>query len=118
MLTVYAHSKTNKNWELKKKWRNIDTNYRRQAIKEYWKRKAEDLKHKPKDFYKTFRPFLSDKKQPVKDIHIRNNGIVEKNQEKIANILGDYFSSMASEICGEGVNNRTENDLLHHPSIT
>ena len=57
-----AQSRTEENWELKRIWRNKATNYRRKAIEEYWKQKADDLKAKPSEFYKTFRPFLSDKK--------------------------------------------------------
>ena len=57
-----AQSRTEENWELKRIWRNKATDYRRKAIEEYWKQKADDLKAKPSEFYKTFRPFLSDKK--------------------------------------------------------
>ena len=39
--------------------------------------KADDLKAKPSEFYKTFRPFLSDKKQPASEIHIKTNGRIE-----------------------------------------
>ena len=54
----YANSRTKENWELKRRWRNIFTNYRRQAIKEYWQRKAEDLKAKPSVFIKLSSLFL------------------------------------------------------------
>lgn len=43
----YANNRTNENWELKKRWRNIATKYRRQVIQEYWQRKTEDLKAYP-----------------------------------------------------------------------
>ena len=57
----YAHNRTEENWELKRKWRNKATKCRRMAIREFWKQKADDLKSKPSDFYKTFRPFLNNK---------------------------------------------------------
>ncbi|XP_048578931.1 uncharacterized protein LOC125560702 [Nematostella vectensis] len=113
----YAHSKTEENWELKRKWRNKATNCRRKAIKEYWQQKADDLKAKPSEFYKTFRPFLSDKKQLVCEINIRTDGKIEKDQEKVANVLVDYFSTMANEIGGANVNSLTEEDLSSHPSL-
>ena len=105
-------------WELKRIWRNKATNYRRKAIQEYWKQKADYLKAKPSEFYRTFRPFLSDKKQPASEIHIKANGSIEKDQEKVANILANYFSTMANEIGGAGVNCLTEDDLSSHPRLT
>ena len=114
----YAQSRTEENWELKRIWRNKATNYRRKAIKDYWKQKADDLKAKPSDFYKTFRPFLSDKKQPASEIHIKANETIEKDQEKVANVLANYFSKMANDIGGAGVNSLTEDDLSSHPSLT
>ena len=77
----YAQSRTEENWELKRIWRNKAAGYRRKAIKEYWKQKADDLKAKPSEFYKTFRPFLSDKKQPASEIHIKANGRIEKDHD-------------------------------------
>ena len=113
----YAQSRTEENWELKRIWRNKATNYRRKAIKESWKQKADDLKAKPNEFYKTFRPFLSDKKQPASEIHIKTNGRIEKDQEKVANVLANYFSTMANDIGGAGVNSLTEDDLSSHSSL-
>ena len=104
----YAQSRTEENWELKRIWRN----------KANWKQKADDLKAKPSEFYKTFRPFLSDKKQPASEIHIKTNGRIEKDQEKVANVLANYFSTMANDIGGAGVNSLTEDDLSSHSSVT
>ena len=114
----YVQSRTEENWELRRIWRNKATSYRRKAIKEYWKQKADDLKAKPGEFYKTFRPFLSDKKQPASEIHIKANGRIEKDQEKVANVLANYFSAMANDIGGAGVNSLTGDDLSSHPSLT
>lgn len=47
----YVQSRTEENWELRRIWRNKATSYRRKAIKEYWKQKADDLKAKPSEFY-------------------------------------------------------------------
>ena len=54
----YEKCKTTENLELKRKLRNEATKQRRKAIKDYWLKKSEALKANPKDFYKTFMPFL------------------------------------------------------------
>ena len=53
--------KTQENWECRQKVRNEVTKQRRIAIKDYWRKKAEDLKTKPRDFFKTLKPFVSAK---------------------------------------------------------
>ena len=114
----YARNKTNENWELKKKWRNEATKCRRRAIKKFWKEKAEHLKSKPYDFYNTFRPFLSDKRQNGSDINIRKaDGKVEKEQRNVSNIMVSYFATMADAIGGVGASMLNENDLFEHSSI-
>ena len=54
--------KTAENYELKKKYRNLATKERRKEIKEFWMKKTDDLKQKPWEFFKTFRPFLGKSK--------------------------------------------------------
>ena len=64
------------------------------------------------DFYKTFRPFLSDKNngQNRTCINLRTDREIVKDQNKVANILVNYFSMMPDEI-GRG---KGEEDLLNH----
>ena len=50
----YRQNKTAENWEDKQKCRNEATNQRRLATKEYWKIKSEDLKRKPREFFRVF----------------------------------------------------------------
>ena len=57
----YLKNKTQETWELRRKTRNEATKQRRIAIKNYWKIKAADLKSNPRDFFKTFKPFLNTK---------------------------------------------------------
>jgi len=57
----YLKNKTPENWELRRRSRNEATKQRRTAIKEYWRKKAEDLKNNPMVFFRTFKPFLSTK---------------------------------------------------------
>ena len=77
----YANNRTNENGELQRMWQKIATKYR-QPTQEYCKRKTEDLKAYSREFYKTFRPFLSDKKQTTGSILIRTDGNIEKNQKR------------------------------------
>ena len=76
-----------------KKFRNEATRLPRKAIKSYWKAKAEDLKNKPQDFYKTFMPFLSSKSisRQVSDIKLNINGQASSNTVDISKAFGEYL---------------------------
>ncbi|KAL9964953.1 hypothetical protein ACROYT_G028670 [Oculina patagonica] len=101
---MFAQNRSLENWELKRKWRNLATKERRRAIKAYWAQKSEELRKKPRDFYKTFKPFLSDKTKEETKIAIRINDRIVTNQKVVADELGDYFSTAANAIGGcEGV---------------
>ena len=54
----YAKNKTEDNWRLKTKYRNITTSERRRAIKKYWNEISNELRTDPGMFYNTFKPFL------------------------------------------------------------
>ena len=99
----YADNRTGEDWELKRKWKNEATKCRLRATTEYWQQKADHLKSKPSDFYKTFRPYLSDKNkgQNIICINIRTNGETVKDQNNVANILMNYFSTMQMRLAGE-----------------
>jgi len=70
--TKFLKNKTQENWELKRKARKKATKQRRIVIREYWKKKAQALKTSPRDFFKTFRPFLNTKGNA-------NNGRIKLN---------------------------------------
>ena len=59
------------NWELKRKQRNFATKDKRRAIKVHWAQKSDELRKRPRDFYKTFKPFLSDKSEEETKIAIK-----------------------------------------------
>ena len=61
----FSKNPTQEKGELKNKWRNIATKYRRKAIKQYWERKTDDFNNNLAEFYKTFEPFLEDKLKAV-----------------------------------------------------
>ena len=116
----FARNKSDENWELKRKWRNEATKLRRKAIRQYWQTKADHLKSKPGDFYKAFKPFLSDKPKDQSRTIIeirRNDGRVERDQRNVSNLLVNYFASIADNIGGVEVNMLNEEDLSDHSSL-
>ena len=97
----YFKNKTPENWELKRKCRNEATRQRRLAIMQYWRKKSEDLKIKPKEFFRTFRPFLTDKdKKSDTEINLKVDGNMIKNQGKVSEILAHHFATIADGIGG------------------
>ena len=115
----YKNHPTQENWENKKKCRNEATRQRRLAIKEHWKKKADDLKANPRDFFKTFRPFLSTKgHQGDIEIHLRTDGdVVEKDQSRVADLFADYFATIADGIGGDKSKLDSPEDFQDHPSV-
>ena len=75
-------SNTKENWQLKSKARNEATRQRRIAIKDYWRKKSEDPKMRPKEFFNTFRPFLNKKDHIYihnTEIHLNENGSIVRS---------------------------------------
>ena len=107
-------NRTPENWELKRSWRNIATNERRKAIKVYWQDKANHLKSNPRECYRTFQPFINNKKQKdfQNDISIKVNG-----KTKVADEFAMYFATMANSIGGDHVANLSENSFHEHTSV-
>ena len=83
-----------------RKWRNIATRLRRNAIKQYWKNKSDDLKENPRSFFKTLTPFLNDKKGGETVISFKEGNVIEQDQHKITELFAKYFSSIAGGDCG------------------
>ena len=95
------------NFELKRKYRNIATRKRRKAIKANWCNKSEELKSKPREFYKIFKPFISNKTKDSGLICLKTGG--GKVEEEM---WGDYFSTAAStQIQGNFVDGTLEHHL-------
>ena len=90
----YART-TEENRELMKTWRNTATRLRRRSIKEYWSKKADDLKTNPKIFYGVFKPFLHSKSKKCENalINLDNEGVIERDQRKIAEHFAEYLRS-------------------------
>ena len=114
---LFAKDRTPENFELKRRFRNIATKERRKAIKAYWQKTSDELKSKPRNFYKTFRPFLSDKSKDGTNICLKIDEKVEQDQLIVAEVLADYFTTAADDIGGDRVKNLTTSDLKHHNSV-
>ena len=78
----YYKDKSAHNWEVKQRCRNEATRQRRIAIKQYWKKKADELTRNSKEFFKTFKPFLGSKTCTNKQaaINLKVNGTVVSDQ--------------------------------------
>ena len=78
----YARNPTEENRELMKTMRNIATRLRRRAIKEYWNKRADDLKTNPKNFYNAFKPFLHSKSKKCENtlLTLDIDGVIEQDQ--------------------------------------
>ena len=114
----YLKNKTPETWELRRKTRNEATKQRRIAIKNYWKIKADDLKSNPRDFFKTFKPFLSTKDCSTStDIQLKVEGTIVKDQRQVSEILVDYFSTIADGIGGDIAKLKSLKDFKDHPSV-
>ena len=64
---------------------------RRSAMKAHWAQKLDKLRKRAWDLYKTFKPFLSNKRKEDTKIAIKINKQVVTNQKVVADELGDYF---------------------------
>ena len=95
----YDKHKTKENWDRKNKLRNECTRIRRRSIKQYWHKKALELKSNPRDFYKTFTPFFSSKGTKTGyEINLAEDGLVVNKVKDVAELMGDYFATTANNI--------------------
>ena len=114
----YRQNKTAVNCEHKWICRNKATKQRRLAIKEYWRTKSEDLRRNPRNFFKTFKPFLSDKGiRSDPDIELNIEGDIVKDQIKVTEILADHFATIADGIGGTDAELLNLKDFNYHPSV-
>ena len=88
-------------------------------MKEHWKRKAEDFRIKPREFYKAFKLFLDGKARGTDSrfVNLEVNGIYERNQPTVAIHFASYFSSVAVDIGDPKLLTSTKEQLEDHPSV-
>lgn len=77
------------------------------------------MKSRPGEFYKTFKPFLSNnnKDETNTNISLKVNDKVERDQSQVVEIFADYFATIAAGIGGDNVEHLKEADLQNHTSI-
>ena len=114
----YYKDKSAHNWEVKQRCRNEATRQRRIAIKQYWKKKANELTTNSKEFFKTFKPFLGSKTCTNKqaEINLKVNGTVVSDQTTVAETLASHFTTLANSIGGDRAQ-QSEKQLCNHPSL-
>ena len=95
---LYAKNKTEENFKLKKKYRNLATKERRKAIKQFWKMKSEKIRENPRDFFNIFQPFINKKTAKNNPITLNIDGN-DKENDAIAVVnctcFADYFANVA-----------------------
>ena len=96
-----------------KKQRNLTVKLRRKAIASHFRNVTKDANKNPREFWKTFKPFLHTKgSKSTNDIVLKENGIIIKERSQVAQTFNDYFVNICST--NELVNN---NNLDCHPSV-
>ena len=94
---LYAKNKTEENFKLKKKYRNLATKERRKAIKQSWKMKSEKIRENPRDFVNTFQPFINKKTAKNNPITLNIDGNdTENDAVAVINCFADYFARYCS----------------------
>ena len=112
----YYKDKSAHNWEVKQRCRNEATRQRRIAIKQYWKKKADELTRNSKEFF--IKPFLGSKTCTNKQagINLKANGTVVSDQASVAETLACHFATLADSI-GRDRAQQSEKQLCNHPSL-
>ena len=84
----------------------------------YWKKKAQDLKTRPTDFFKTFRPFLNTKENAENaQIKLNGNETLVRDQKEVAQVVVNHFATIAAGIGGTGAHVTSMDDFENHHNI-
>ena len=80
--------------------------------------KADDLGKNSKDFFRTFKPFISDRSNRADaDITINHGEAVVKDQSKVSEIFADYFATIADHIKSVDADLTDLKDFTNYPSV-
>lgn len=106
--------RTDKNWEKYRKQRNLVTKLKRNSMQIYFFERCGGGP-KSKHFWPTIKPFLSSKNTAKNDAQIilNENDTLITDQNKVCNILNDFYVNIAQNI---GINS----DIMineQHPSV-
>ena len=119
---VYYKNRNPQTWEDYRQYRNKVTKMRKSAIKNYFM-KFSSKSTSPKDFWKCFRPFFTDKSaNNSTDVILKENNKLISDKEQVCNIMNELFVSIADDI-GKPVNIKQDqlfnviNGYNNHSSI-
>lgn len=113
---MFKRNRTDVNYELYRAQQNVCTSLRRKAIKQYFKRKSEEINQNPHKFWNTYLFLHSKCSIKANDIILKEFEHVITDKRRISTIFNDYFKNIANHIpvpMGDTYGNDFEND----PSI-
>ena len=126
----FNKTRTNENWAAYKTQRNLCVKIFRQNKSSYYAQLDPKVVSDNKRFWKTVKPLFSNKIQSSSCITLLENGVVESDEGKVAEILNDYFVNItetlgiASEHEQEPLNDQEDDPCLtlvkriqSHPSV-
>ena len=98
----FSWHRTKENWNAYKTQRNKCVQLRKKAIKSYFEQNTKSGDVSKKLFWKTIRPFLSNKGTPDShDIILEENGDLIKDKENISDILNDFYINTVEKTKGK-----------------
>ena len=105
---AYFKSRGPDSWEVYRQHRNQVTKLRKRAIRDYFMKYC-SKSTSPKEFWKCFKPFFTDKKSNASAEIVLKQGNDEFvcDRNKVCEILNDFFVSIADDI-GQPVNSNNE----------
>ena len=114
----FNKTRTNENWAAFKRQRNLCVKILRQNKRSYYAQLDPKVVSDNKRFWKTVKPLFSNKIQSSTCIALLENGIVESDEGKVAEILNDYFVNI-TETLGVADEHRQEplNDHMDDPCL-
>ena len=93
----FIRERTDANYELYKRQRNICTSLRRKAIKTFFDKKSES--ENPREFWDTYRPFLHSRKSTqANDIILKEHDVVITDKKQMAELFNSYFANIADGV--------------------
>ena len=93
----FKRQKSDKNWEKYRKQRNHVTDLRKKAVKSHFTENC-DGGAKNQNFWKTIKPFLSNKGYSQDNYTIQNGGSIVTDPQQICDIFNEYFVNIVSDI--------------------
>ena len=116
--------KSNENWRLFKRQRNICNRIKRKSKQKYFRKLSTNPN--PKDFWNTMKPFISDKGSYSNDDYmLEENNTIVRDDKQIANIFNDLFVNIVERSTGKKIDTSCKNESIDniilkykdHPSI-